>query len=163
MSWGALLMPHLILFLLQYNTLIDKIISETWLRARLREALFSVHSDIWFLGAVSYIKVNKWCGCTALYGCMLDQTSWASRSHCVESQTHSCGHETMSASLCSNIQVAKEQVLKSYIILYKSCCSDVRQNIDGVALWHYVTAITHHNETQGRKQSFQRLYTVPTR
>lgn len=43
--------------------LIDKIIGETWVRARPRGVLFSVHSDIWFLGAVSYIKRNEWCGC----------------------------------------------------------------------------------------------------
>lgn len=55
-------MPCLIWSLQQYNilmALIDKIMSETWARARLHGGLFSVHSDIWSGGAANYIKEKE--------------------------------------------------------------------------------------------------------
>lgn len=66
-------MPCLIWSLQQYNilmALIDKIMSETWARARLHGGLFSVHSDIWSGGQPATSKRMNDVG--VLSGCMLD-------------------------------------------------------------------------------------------
>ena len=57
-----------------------------------------------------------------------------------------------------NAQHTNTKCLKSY-----SCSSDTCQNTDGVALWYYVTAITHRDVTRAGKQSFKQLCSVPKR
>lgn len=78
---------------------------------------------------------------------------------------HNCSHETISLSqyLPYNMHHNKRINIKKDIKSPNSCCYAIYQNTDRLALWYYVTAITHHDVTQAQKQSFKQLRTVPER
>jgi len=137
--------------------LINKIINETWVRARRLGVLFSVHSDICFLGAGSYIKGGEWCGC--IVWAMLAITSCTDRNYCVASDSRPWNLFRAAALIALTMQTFKQQNNDSFIIAWSMLICNLSKHDGGVLLYN-VTAITPCDVTWDWKQSLKRLHAL---